>query len=264
MSSNSHDWLAGLSVDRGHPTPLYMQLKSGLQAAIVGGLRTGELAAGDPVPSENDLQGLLGVSSITVRRALNELEAEGLIQRIQGRGSFVTGQRRLELSLERLFSLTTFSSEQGRLLSQRLLAADQITAGDAIAHELALMPGDPVAQLARLRLVDEVPLLIETSHLPLTLFPDLLDIYDERASLYDLLRTRYGRSPQHAHDVLIPALTGEAEADILGIEPGLPTIIVERTAYTADNTPVEFTRSTFRGDMCRFTIDLSSTTLDER
>lgn len=260
----SEDWLANLSVSRSHPTPLYMQVKTGLQAAIVSGLRAGTLAAGDPVPSESDLQARLGVSSITVRRALNELEAEGLIQRIQGRGSFVTGQRRLELSLERLFSLTTFSSEHGHLLSQHLLEADQVPAGEVVARELALLPGDPVARLARLRLVDEVPMLIETSYLPLALFPHLLKEYDETASLYDLLQTRYGRPPQHAHDVLIPALTGEAEARVLGVDPGLPTIIVERTAYTADNTPVEFTRSIFRGDMCRFTIDLSSTTLDER
>lgn len=245
-----------LSVRPDSVTPLYLQVKETLSSWIQSGLDSGALAPGDRIPSENALSEMLGVSTITIRRALDELRRQGLIHRIQGRGSFVTGQQRLILSLERLFSLTTYALEEGMRPSRRMVELTKTTPPPGAARALSLQPDQPVAKIVRLRLIDRTPIAIETSLLPLHLFPRLIDEYDEKDSLYRLLTEDYGNGPLRAHDVLEPVLINAFESGILGVPVGAPGILMERTAYGRQDVPIEHTKSIFRGDMCRFSIDL--------
>jgi GntR family transcriptional regulator len=90
----------------------------------------------------------------------------------------------------------------------------------------------------------------------LHLFPRLIDEYTEQDSLYRMLLQDYGNGPLRAHDVLEPVLINSFESGILHVPIGSPGILIERTAYGSQDTPIEYTKSVFRGDMCRFSIDL--------
>src|SRR3990172_8746090 len=101
MNQVNASWQEKIQIDQESSDPLFLQLKESLSEWIQQGLRDGMLSPGDRVPSESELSQNLGVSAITVKRALNELGQEGLIQRIQGRGSFIARPRKLSLGLER-------------------------------------------------------------------------------------------------------------------------------------------------------------------
>ncbi len=108
-------WEDIVAINRNSIQPLYRQVKEELERWIVTNINEGNLSAGDRLPSEKELSSNLGVSSITVKRALDELRRQGLIQRIQGRGSFVAQRSHIVLNLNRLFSLTEHVREVGML-----------------------------------------------------------------------------------------------------------------------------------------------------
>jgi GntR family transcriptional regulator len=248
-------WQAEVQIQKNSRHPLYLQIKEGLERWIVNGLADGALAAGDQVPSEMDLCSNLHVSQITARRALEELRRQGLIQRFQGRGSFITGQTRLTFNLPQFFSLTAYSREQGLKTTTQLLEFEEIVASQNVANKLQIAPGSPVASLMRLRLLNGQPAVIDSSCIPLTTFPGFLDAYHEDDSLYDIMASHYQHGPLCTVDMLEPTLINSREAEILGVPVGAAAILLERTALAAGGDPIEFSKSVFRGDMFRFSVE---------
>lgn len=249
-------WADQIHIDQIASDPLFRQVREALAAHIENGLRDGTLSPGDRVPSERELSSSLGVSNITVKRALNELQQEGLITRIQGRGSFIARPRKLVMGLERLYSLTTAARERGMTPATEVLAAEEMPATDHVAHQLELRPGKPVAKLVRLRLVDDIPLAVDTSYVPLSLFSDIVRDDLNCYALYDLMTQKYRIEPIRAREYLEPTLINDFEAHLLGVPVGAPAMLIARVAYGPNDVPLEFNKSVIRGDMCRFSIDL--------
>ena len=137
-------------------------------------MRDGSLSPGDRLPSEHELSGTLKISNITIKRSLDELRRQGLIQRIQGRGSFVTGQNRLTFDLPRMFSLTAYTKESGMRPTRRILEMSEQVASPSTAKMLQLSARSRVIRLVRLRLVDQVPAAVDTSYLPWKPLHDLI------------------------------------------------------------------------------------------
>lgn len=259
-----HSWEDDIEINRTSIRPLYLQIKEALEGWILSSLREGSLLPGDRLPSENELSERLRVSTITIKRALDELRRQGLIQRIQGRGSFVVGQSKITLNLERLFSLTTLTREQGMRPVRYTLEKSELVALPSIAKHLDLAPGERVAKLVRLRLMDKIPVAVDTSYLPVRFFPDLLSAYNDQLSLYEVMRDRYGRELVHAHDILAPALINPSESKALEIPTGALGVMIERTGYGAGDVPLEFTKMVFRGDLCNFSIDYAKESYDRQ
>ncbi len=249
-------WETAIAIDHSSGQPLFQQVKEGLARWIRSGLREGALSPGDLVPSEHDLTMTLGVSAITVKRALNELQSEGLIQRIQGRGSFIARPRKLVLGLERLYSLTTVAQESGLEPLRRCLEMKSMPATPNIARHLHIAEGAEVAKVVRLRLIDQEPFAVDTSYLPLTLFPGILHDDLDHVALYDLMVNKYNIEPIRAREFLEPTLINDFEAQVLGVPAGSPAMLIERTAYGANDVPLEFNKSVVRGDVCRFSVDM--------
>jgi len=249
-------WEERITIDQTSDEPLFLQVKDALSTWINKGLRNGTLSPGDRVPSERDLSTKLDVSGITVKRALNELEQDGLVQRIQGRGSFIARPRKILLGLERLYSLTTVAQERGMTPTRKCLELSSIPATENIANQLQVEIGEPVAKLIRLRLVDAIPLAVDTSYMPLAHFPGILDIDFDEHSLYDVMTNTYNTEPIRAREYLEPTLINKTEAELLEIQEGSPAMLLARLAYGTDDTPLEFNKSIVRGDMCRFYIDM--------
>lgn len=249
-------WIEAIPINHHASRPLFLQVKEGLRAWIKNGLDEGALAPGDRIPSENELGRGLGVSAITVKRALNELQREGVIQRLQGRGSFVAQRLKLVLELEHLYSLTTVVERYGMLPARRVLELLEVRANRATAYHLEIEEGAPVARLIRLRLVNDTPLALDTSYVPLRRFPGLLSDDHNHTSLYDLMAHKYGIEPVRAREFLEPVLINAYESEVLDVPVGSPGMLVERVAYDVGHTPIEFNRSVLRGDMCRFSVDM--------
>ena len=119
------------------------------------------------------------------------------------------------------------------------------------------MPGALVYRIERLRFGDDEPLALEDTWIPVAPFPALLD-HDVRGSLYALMREVYDRPPARAVERLEPRLAEAHQAQILGIPPGAPLMLLTRISYDASGTPVEFSYDHYRGDRARFVVEVDT------
>jgi GntR family transcriptional regulator len=231
--------------------PAHAQIEERLAEAIT----SGELRLGDRLPPERELAARLGVSRMTLRQSLESLERRGLLIRVRGRrgGTFVA-EPKFERDLTALAGLTEQLRRQGHTAGARVISAGEGAAGQRAAEALGIEPGDRVHEVVRLRLSDGEPLALETSLFPADGFPGLLDAPLD-GSLYELLESRYGRPPIRAVERLEPVLAGPEDAHALGVEPGAPLMLVERTAFDREGLPVEFARDLFRGDRTRVLVE---------
>jgi GntR family transcriptional regulator len=228
--------------DRRRPEPLWHQAEQALRGLI----ETGEWPTGSQIPNEDKLGALLGISRITLRHALRNLEEAGLVKREHGRGTFV----RSGTVVAGARGLTSFTQEMatlGLVVGTRLLAAELIPATPAMADPLELEPGAELIRLRRLRLGNNAPIGIQTAHLPAARFPGLYEAAATMGSLYETLRERYALAPVEAHEVYRVGRVVEGDAEFIGQPAGTPAFVVERLAFDRFG-PFEFTVSTMRAD----------------
>jgi GntR family transcriptional regulator len=215
-----------------------------------------QLAPGSPVPTERLLMRELGTSRSTVRQALAELVGEGRLVRRQGSGTFVA-EPKVSWPL-RMTSFTEQAAATGHAASTTLLDARRDTANPEAAERLGLRPGAAVHRISRLRLVDDVPMAIETSHLPAARFPGLIRRLRAGESLYRVLRDAYGVEPVTAEETIETGSASPRDAELLGTETGTPVLLLSRHSFAADGTPVEWVQSCYRGDRYRFVTRLTT------
>ena len=231
------------------PKPAWVQIEEQLADRI----ESGRLGAGERLPPERDLAEALSVSRMTVRQALASLAARGLVERGVGRGTFVREKAKVVHDLTRVAGFTAEVERQGIAAGARILEAIECPASDRVAEALGLEPGAPVVRLQRVRLGGDRPMTLEDSWVPAAHFPGLLDA-DLSGSLYALMRERYDLGPVSATERLEPVAARTYEAGALEVEEGSPLMLVERIAYAADGTAVEFAHDRHRGDAARFVI----------
>lgn len=197
------------------------------------------------LPTERDLAATHGVSRATVRLALDALSDSGLVYRVQGAGTFVAGP-----TISKTVSLTSFSEDmevRGMTPSSRLLAADQVPAGAAIAEDLGIDPEEPVIRLSRVRLADDEPICLETAHLPASRVPGLLE-HDLGGSLYQILSGVYGLRVVRAEQVVKAVVLDVGDAAMLGTAPGSAALRMHRISLDERDRQVESTTSIYRAD----------------
>lgn len=223
-----------VNLTRQDAEPLYLQLKNSLTEAI----RSGRYAPGEPVPTEPQLCEQYNVSRITVRRAIAELQAEGLLEKRHGKGTFVSF-RRMETSLVDLAGFSETYSLKGFKISKVLLGVSEGIADSELALKLAIAKGAPIVTVKRLIMAKEAPMTIEISDFPAELFPGLADEIVGASSIYRLLKTRYGREIRHARRVINVRLAGAEERDRLHCRSGEPLFEVEKTVFDEAGTPLQ-------------------------
>jgi GntR family transcriptional regulator len=226
--------------------PLYRRLQRGIRHAI----DIGAIGQEDALPSERDLATLLGVSRITIRRAVQELAEEGLLSQRQGAGTFVTP--RVEQPLSRLTSYTEDMTARGLVSTVQWLNRSVTSASPDEALALNLSPGSKVSRLYRLRFADNRPMCLEQATLPQKFLPDPEAV---NQSLYAAL-DQNGCRPVRALQRLRAELFSPEHAALLGVQAGSACLYIERRSFLADGTSVELVRSHYRGDSYDFVAEL--------
>jgi GntR family transcriptional regulator len=239
-----------LVVDRGAADPAHVQIATWLRT----GITRGELVPGDRLPGERELAERLGVSRMTLRQALSELESSGDLVRVPGRagGAFVS-EPRVEVDLTHLTGLTDQLQRAGRRAGARVLLARKGVPPADVASALELVGRAQAVQVVRVRSANRLPVAVETSWFPARLVPGFLE-HSLSGSLYAVMRKHYGRAPVTAEERLQAILADLDLARLLGVEPASPLIRVERVAREGDGTVVEFARDIFRCDRVEFLV----------
>lgn len=217
-----------------------------------------DLEPGDAVPTERELAHRFDTSRTTVRQAISELVVDGRLERTQGRGTFVARPKLMQVR-----QLTSFSqdlAEEGWRPGSRILDIRAEPAAGELCRRLRIDPDTPVHRVERLRTQGGEPIALEIAHVPGPL-PRLRAELEERGSLYRTLAEAYGIEVDAVEDVVETTLADPVTANLLGVETGLPLLLVHRTAWDPQGRPVEWTRSLFRGDRFRF---VARQRLDER
>jgi GntR family transcriptional regulator len=210
-------------------------------------------AEGDRVPSERELSAICGVARMTLRRALDELVAEGLLVRERGRGTFV-GRPRMVRHLS-INSFTEQMRQQGQVPSSRLLEFREMRAGVRQARQLRIPVAEPVVRFTRLRLADDAPIGLETTWVASTRVPGLCEA-DVAGSWYELLADAYSLTIAQGSSMIEPALLSARDARLLDTATGQAAFRIETTTFAADGSVVDFEVDVYRGDRYRLTADL--------
>jgi GntR family transcriptional regulator len=194
---------------------------------------------------------MYGVSRLTVRRAIGDLEREGLLVRRHGVGTFVANLSEAQIFPSEL-SFSKNMEQIGRSPCSRIVILQIMPASERVAEQLRIKEGDPVFELVRIRLVDGEPLMLETSYLSQTRFPELDQADLTTGSLYTFLETRYQTTITALDQAMEPVLLTDREATLLEVEPGSPAILSEMVGFTGRSEPVEYTWSVTCGGRARF------------
>ncbi|MDI7247212.1 MAG: GntR family transcriptional regulator [Bacillota bacterium] len=240
-------------VDRAKPVPLYHQVKESLRERI----EAGEWPPGERIPTEKELAAEYAVSQITVRQALARLASEGLVERCQGRGTFVSQPSVVQDILD-LGGFSAGLASAGIEIETRLLGAGIVAASEGVSQRLKVAQAASVIEVRRVRLTAGVPISLQTSYMPCELCRPILDRDLARESLFSLLTEACGLELVRAEEVLSAVTVDEYEAKVLLVTPGSPAFLVRRTTFDRNGTPVEFVKSVLRGDRCKFTATLTT------
>lgn len=227
------------------PQPKHRQLRELLIAMVV---------PGQAIPSERDLTATYGVSRATVRKAIDGLVADGLLQRTHGLGTFAVRPR-----LETRLHLASFSQDmrrRGLQPSTRLLSVRQALPPAEVAEWLGLGPNQKAWRIIRIRLADNMPIAHEDGWYPAHLLPDL-DRHDlAGGSLYEILGSGYGLWVEHAEQTLWGEAADAGMAAALGAPLATPLLVFRRRSI-AGSQPIEYVVSRYRGDRYMVHMELS-------
>ncbi len=230
--------------------PLYIQLMEVIKEDV----NRGVYKVGQQLPPEGELCEMYGVSRITTRRAITELVEAGILQRQQGKGTFVTASK-LKRELIAVNGFSEFLTQTGKMPQPRIISTTILEVDEAIAAPLQIPPGTSTLQLKRLHYVNDAPLVWETVYYPLTRFPDLEKHIAESISTYQVLKKYYDIQPASNLKTLNVIMATQEEAQLLRCSIGSPLYQIDKVAYDEQGTPFHSSSSLIPTDRVTFTIN---------
>ena len=233
--------------------PLYQQIKS----LLLRSLQLGEWQPGQPIPSEMELAARFKVSQGTVRKAIDEMAAENLVVRRQGKGTFVATHAE-ETTQYRFLRLAPDAGGAPQL-RRRLLDCRRLQSTDEVARALQLNPGEPVVEIRRLLLDEGRPVVLDDLWLPGAAFKglDAGTLEQWRGPLYRLFEAEYSVRMIRAEEKIRAVAAGAEEAALLQLPPGAPLLSVERRSFTYGDKPVELRRGLYHTAAYHYRNELS-------
>ena len=237
-------------------SPLYQQIKG----LILQSLQAGEWRPGELIPSEMELAARFKVSQGTVRKAIDELAAENLVMRRQGKGTFVAthAAQQVQYRFLKLHPDTGDLQKEGRA-QRSILECKRVRASAEVARLLQLKSGDAVIQARRVLTLSGTPTIVEDIWLPGHAFKGLsaeqMDSY--QGPTYAMFELEFGVRMVRADEKIRAVLPDEEQAQLLQVSTSTPLLSVERVAYTYNDIPMELRRGIYRTDTHHYRNELS-------
>ena len=233
------------SLDRGSPLPLYKQIEMNLRSEIM----LGNIPTGSSLPSEQEFCEKFNVSRITIRKALDELSHEGLITRIQGKGTVVASHRK-RIIPDRIKGFSRGITDESTTVSSEILSVDLIT-GDSVLLETFNLPinkDQNFYRFRRLRFVNDVPCVILTSYVRKEIGEKMQEFDLQEASFYQLIETIMGLKIIRNEATFLPVIATPELFSLLKVEPGSPHFFYRGISYVEGDIPVELASGYFHGE----------------
>lgn len=229
--------------------PLYDQLVDLLKEKIEN-----ELKPDSMLPSERQLSEQYALSRTTVRLALQELEKMGYIYRRHGKGTYVSDLNKRALNLVETYSFTEQMKSMGKTPETRVLDFEIVEASKYFSNNMKVKLGEPIIKLKRLRLADNIPMMVERSFLPRKKFMTLDKSKVAKMPLYELFTTFYDQQIKVAEEDFYASLVRNKDAELLEIPDNSPILNLVRKTYNNQNDIIEFTLSVARADQFHYKI----------
>lgn len=230
--------------------PLYRQVEDALKERLLAR----RWRPGDLLPSEIFLAEELKVSQGTVRKALDEMVAQNLLVRRQGRGTYVA-QHDHQRSLFHFFKLVAADGEH-RLPTSRVLAVSVGRANQVEAEALGLSREEKVTRIDRVRSLDDIPIIVERVSVADARFPGLRNMSELPNTLYAFFNEHFDMTITSAREEIRAIVLDEAQARHLRLDPGAPALEIKRIAVAIDGQPVELRISAVNTALCKYVSDL--------
>jgi GntR family transcriptional regulator len=245
------------SLSPASPSPTFSPLYQQIKALITQSLQSGEWKPGELIPSEVELAARFKVSQGTVRKAIDELSAENLVVRRQGKGTFVATHHE-ERAHYRFLRLMPDSGEP-LPADSRIVDVKRMRAPAEVARMLDLKSGDSVILIKRVQSFAGEPTILEEIWLPGTLFRGLTAerLVEYKGPMYGLFETEFGTRMIRATERVKAATADQAVSSLLAVPAGTPLLSVERVSYTYGDKPVEVRRGLYRTDSHHYQNELS-------
>lgn len=240
-------------VDTNNPIPKYLQISAWLRESIL----VGRYGTGEKLPSEIDLAQMCGVNRNTLRQAIGELTAQGMLKKVKGLGTFVMASEPIALKhkLNRISSFKQELHQAGIHENTRLLDKGYETPPKHVAKRLGLNLDSRIIVVRRLRTGDNLPLIYEETYLPVDLFGGILEM-DLTGSLYEIFTRSFNISLARCEQTIRALNLNKKIAELLGLKPNSAALYMESVTYNDRNMPVEVLCCYFRGDKYVFEVEL--------
>nr|WKF55883.1 HTH-type transcriptional repressor YvoA [Paraburkholderia busanensis] len=229
------------------PAPLYAQIKDALRARILDG----SYAPHSQMPSEHELCAMFGVSRITVRQALGDLQKEGLLFKLHGKGTFVSKPKAFQ-NVSSLQGFAEAMAAMGHEIVNQLRSFRVVEASRQIAARLNLDEGAPVVEIHRVRLLNREPVSLELTWLPEALGKRLASADLTTRDIFLILENDCGVPLGHADVAIDATLADQDIADALRVDEGSPVLRIDRLTHDADGAPLDYEHLYFRGDAFQY------------
>lgn len=231
------------------PAPLYEQIKQVLRSRVLDGTYQPH----QQMPSESEMMAAFDVSRITVRQALNDLQNEGLIFRIHGKGTFVSKPKAFQ-DLGRLQGFGEAMRQMGYETFARVISIRSVVPTVQVQERLHLPKRARVTELQRLRFLNREPISLDITYLPAAIGARLAKEDLATRDIFVILENDYGLPLGHADLQIGSTLADENLATQLRVEEGSPVLVIERTTYTSDGTPIDYEHLYYRGDAFQYKV----------
>ena len=224
-------------LEKNSPKPLYQQLKD----ILVDAIDSEKWKANEKIPSENELSSIYGLSRMTVRSVLTDLVKEGLLYRVQGKGTFVA---------EKIVTVSPSYigiREQLEKMGYEVECQEE-RSSETVAKKLNLLPGESVFKIKRVRYIKGDPISLHISYINARYKEKLTVEMLEKEQLCVLLSENYGIHKKKVSETLESVVASNEEAELLAVEKGHPLLLLRDVLYDEISRPYEYTKVVFRGD----------------
>ncbi|MBP3040111.1 GntR family transcriptional regulator [Bacillaceae bacterium Marseille-Q3522] len=238
-----------MRVNKNLPTPLYHQVKDYFEEKITAE----EWEPGYQLPSEKELAVQFKVSTITIKRAIQDLVNKGILYRQRGKGTFVS--RKEEKDISQMVTLRN-DAVHAQLHPHKTLSFQKTEAGVTIAKKLQINENDEVFKIHRLKMEDQTPVVMEYTYVPSRLFPDLSQAYLENDLFYNIFINKYGVKLGKAKIYFSTIIADEYEANLLHIPIGEQLFVLERFTFSEEKQAIEYSKFIIRQEKSKYFIEV--------